>query len=150
MKWLSVVLCITLTFFYSCHSPKTNYKDLQDNPVFLKDFKGQKLLLNFWSTTCKPCIEEMHALERAKPFLEKHNYKLLLVSNESIQEIERFKSKTNLNLEYIKYTGSLSELKIYALPSTIVFNENGKKTGKLEGKYEWDVSIMLAKLKEFK
>ncbi|MFB9053898.1 TlpA family protein disulfide reductase [Formosa undariae] len=170
MKRLSGVLFVSILFLYSCHSPKkkalkpsteieaslsselhtTNYEDLNGNPVFLNDYKGKKLLLNFWSTRCKPCVEEMYDLEHAKSLLEKNNYSVILVSNESIKEIEDFKSKTNFKLDYIRYKGNLADLNIYALPTTFIFNEMGEKAGKLEGKYKWDTSNTIEKLKEFK
>ena len=170
MKRRFGLICAVLLLLYSCNFPKkkalessneteaslnpelntTNFEDLNGNPVFLKDYQGKTLLLNFWSTHCKPCVEEMYDLERAKPFLATHNYKIILVSNESVEDIEDFKSKNPFKLEFIRFKGNLANLKIYALPTTFIFNEMGEKTGKIEGKYKWDASNTLAKLKEFK
>ena len=50
------------------------FKDLHGNPVVLSDFKGKRVLLNFWATWCRPCIEEMPSLLKAKEVLEKENY----------------------------------------------------------------------------
>lgn len=33
------------------------------NDVSLSDFKGKKVLLNFWATWCRPCETEMPAME---------------------------------------------------------------------------------------
>ncbi|MHA7943944.1 peroxiredoxin family protein [Formosa sp. 3Alg 14/1] len=170
MKWLLGVLSTSLVLVCSCQSPKkkvignsnqteaslspelitTHYRDLNGNPVYLEDYKGKKLLLNFWSTHCKPCVEEMHTLERAKSDLETQDYITILVSNESVKEIEAFKVQHRFDLDYIQYTGNLAELKIYALPTTFIYNEKGEKAGKIEGKYNWNSSNTIEKLKEFK
>lgn len=37
--------------------------DLQGHMVDLKDYEGQVILLNFWTTRCRYCVEEMDLLE---------------------------------------------------------------------------------------
>jgi len=32
--------------------------DLQENKKALSDYKGRPLVVNFWATWCKPCIQE--------------------------------------------------------------------------------------------
>ncbi len=40
-------------------APEFQLKTLDGNTLSLSSFKGQPLWLNFWSTTCGPCKEEM-------------------------------------------------------------------------------------------
>jgi len=40
-------------------APEFTLNDLNGNPVALSDYRGKILFLNFWQTTCPPCIEEM-------------------------------------------------------------------------------------------
>ncbi len=44
----------------------SGYADLEGNPVELSDYKGKRILLNFWATWCRPCIEEMPSLLKAQ------------------------------------------------------------------------------------
>jgi cytochrome c biogenesis protein CcmG, thiol:disulfide interchange protein DsbE len=37
---------------------------LDNKKISIKDLKGKPTLINFWFTTCKPCIEEMPNIER--------------------------------------------------------------------------------------
>ncbi|MGJ3240311.1 MAG: TlpA family protein disulfide reductase [Anaerolineae bacterium] len=40
-------------------APEFELTDLNGQPVAISDYRGKILLLNFWQTTCPPCIEEM-------------------------------------------------------------------------------------------
>lgn len=40
-------------------APDFTLNDLSGNEVSISDYEGKILFLNFWQTTCPPCIEEM-------------------------------------------------------------------------------------------
>jgi thiol-disulfide isomerase/thioredoxin len=37
-------------------------KNLEGRPVSLADYRGKTVILNFWSKSCPPCLEEMPSL----------------------------------------------------------------------------------------
>ncbi len=43
-------------------APDFTLKNLKGESVSLSDFRGQVVLLNFWSKSCPPCLEEMPSL----------------------------------------------------------------------------------------
>lgn len=45
-------------------APDFSLKDLNGNIVKLSDYKGKKVMLNFWATWCPPCKAEMPAMEK--------------------------------------------------------------------------------------
>ena len=43
-------------------APKIVGHDLDGVPLQLSDYRGKVVILNFWSKTCPPCLEEMPSL----------------------------------------------------------------------------------------
>ena len=63
--------------------------------------------------------------------------------------ISKFKDRKNYNFTYLKSTTSLASMRIFSLPTTVVFNEDGKKVKTTVGAIEWDSKQMIKKLKAF-
>lgn len=149
--------------FFGCKEPKKELKksnntiesisylvDLDGNTVDLNKLKGKKVLLNFWATWCGPCKKEMPDLLEAQKILTKDNYVFLLVSDESSELITEFKKKTNYDFTFLKATKSMASLGVYALPTTNIYNEKGKKVDQIIGSVKWDSEEIIAKLKNIK
>jgi thiol-disulfide isomerase/thioredoxin len=124
------------------------FEDLEGNTVTLADYKGKRVLLNFWATWCRPCIAEMPSLQRTREILEKENYVFLLASDQPVGTIRSFVERKGLEFNFLKYKGSLSDLRINALPTTFIYNEEGEEVDKIIGATEWDAPEMIRKLKE--
>ncbi|MEA1786381.1 TlpA disulfide reductase family protein [Arenibacter sp. GZD96] len=126
---------------------KNQFEDLDGNSFAVADFKGKRVILNYWATWCKPCIAEMPSLVRAQELLGEENYTFILVSDQSPTVIKDFKAKKGFNLMFIKYNGALANLQINALPTTFVYDSSGNQSFRVEGAVDWDSSEMLHKLK---
>lgn len=129
---------------------KSSFEDLDGNPIELSDFKGKRVLLNYWATWCRPCIEEMPAMLRAQEVLANENYVFLLASDQSIDKIKAFKDKKKFDFTFLKFNGSLTDMNINALPATFIYNESGKFMNRVDGATEWDSPKILDKLKAIK
>jgi thiol-disulfide isomerase/thioredoxin len=113
----------------------------------LSSFRGKKILINYWATWCGSCIQEMPSLLKAQELLKDENYIFLLVSDESIKKISRFKNRKKFNFTYLKSSVSLGSMGIYSLPTTYIFNEKGEKVKKMVGAVDWNSNRMIKKLK---
>ena len=123
------------------------YEDLEGNPVALSDYKGKRVLLNFWATWCRPCIEEMPSLLKAQEILKKENYIFLLATDQSAKIINSFKARKGFEFTYLRYTGTFADQGISALPKTFIYNEEGDKVDEISGVIAWDSPEIIEKLK---
>lgn len=88
--------------------------------------KGKISLINFWSINCEPCIKEFPDLNRIKKQF-KDSVNFVAITVDSSVDVENFLKKHKFDYEQI--TDSmfplLNELKINALPMTIILDKNG-------------------------
>jgi peroxiredoxin len=64
-------------------APDFELRDMDGKPVKLSSFRGKTVILNFWTKTCKPCLEEMPALaELAKVARQRKDFLVLTVSTD--------------------------------------------------------------------
>ncbi len=119
----------------------------------LADFAGKPLLLNIWATWCAPCKAEMPTLD-ALAALEKPRMSVIVVSQdlEGLAPVTAFFTETGVkNLE--PYTDPDNALlaafnNAIALPTTILYDANGKEVWRVAGGVEWDDAEMAKLLRE--
>ena len=126
---------------------KTSFVDLQENNLDLSVYKKGKTVVSYWATWCAPCIEEMPGIKKAEEILEEYGYTFLLVSDETLDEISDYKNEWNFDLNFLKSTKSFETLGVYAMPTSYIFDENGKIVETIVGAVEWDSKEMIDKLK---
>ena len=111
--------------------------DLEGKPIDLKLYSGKTLFINFWATWCKPCIEEMPSIERAKKILEKEDVIFLLASPENNEEIESFKNTHAYQFDFIRIEND-EEMGVQAFPTTFIFDSKGNLVFSETGSRRWD------------
>ncbi len=147
----SVFFLLLLIMMGCAKTPKSEtaatYTDLEGNNVSLSDFKGKKILLNFWATWCLPCLEEMPSMEEAQELLASENYVFLFATTDKVNKINSFKEKHKYPFQYLLYKDSLDKLDIYALPVTFIYNTEGKLVKRIDGATEWNSKEILNELR---
>jgi len=70
-------------------APDFELPDLDGRPVRLSSFRGKTVILNFWTKTCRPCLEEMPSVaELAKVAKKRSDFVVVTVStDESVGEV---------------------------------------------------------------
>lgn len=111
--------------------------DLNSNPVDMRQFHGKTVFINFWATWCKPCLEELPSIQKAKDILENENIVFLIASDESAEQIEQFKKDFDYSFNFVRIQNP-EELSIMALPTTFIFNPEGKLVFSEMGYKKWD------------
>ena len=111
--------------------------DLHDQPIDFEKYKGKTVFINFWATWCKPCREEMPSIQEAMKILKNEKIGFLFASDETTEQIEKFKTAHKYSFNYVKVE-NLSELDIVGLPTTFIFNPNGELIFSEMGYRKWD------------
>ncbi len=111
-------------------------KDLNGNSIPIENFEGKNVLINFWATWCKPCIEEIPSFEKLKNEMDPNKWELLMVSAEKPEVVNKFLKQRNYSLEFIGVENDMNELGIVSIPRTYVWDSKGflnyKKVGKID------------------
>ena len=84
---------------------------------------------------------------KAQQVLKDYNYKFLLVSDENISKISKFKNDKKYDFNFLKSVGSNEIFGVYSLPTSYIFNEKGIKIETIVGTVVWDSEKMINKLK---
>ncbi|MCU7556783.1 thiol-disulfide oxidoreductase ResA [Macrococcus capreoli] len=111
-------------------APVFELKTLDGGKVNLKDYRGKGLILNFWGTWCKPCLEEMPDLNRAHNLYKDQNVEVLTIHvKNSPQQIKQFFSALDEKVTLpvgLDDGDVLSAYNANDLPNTFVIDKNGK------------------------
>lgn len=134
-------------------APKAVFTGADGRDVTLSDFAGRPLLVNLWATWCAPCKAEMPTLD-ALAALEGGRISVIAVSQdlEGRKPVsEFFKTAGIENLE--PYTDADNALlaafnNAVALPTTILYDSDGREVWRVAGGVEWDDEEMAKLLRE--
>ena len=116
---------------------KMKLTHLNNRPIDLGQYRENTLFINFWATWCKPCLEEMPSIQKAKDILKNENIIFLLASSETAEQIEKFKNEHDYSFNYVRVE-NLEELNIMALPTTFIFNPDGELVFSEMGFRKWN------------
>ena len=112
-------------------------KGLDEQIIDLRKYKGKTIFINVWATWCRPCIEEMPSIEKAQNMLRNKAVVFLLASGESTEEINSFRNTHKYNFNYARIENS-EGIGIQVLPTTYIFNPDGKLVFLESGYRKWD------------
>jgi peroxiredoxin len=114
-------------------APDFTLVDLKGSKVSLSDFRGQKVIVDFWSTSCGPCVASMPAMKMAVEKLEKKGkIKFLFLNDQSAdsdkkENLEKFIKDKNYPFHVLMdEKGKVKDqYKILGIPATLIIDENG-------------------------
>lgn len=134
--------------------PAVTLKDPEGNVLNTADLKGKPVLMNLWATWCVPCRKEMPLLDNLAGQLG-NDVKVLTISQDSEEDtpkvVDFFKQGGFRNLE--QWLDPKSDLGVQfaqagLLPTTILFDAEGKEIFRVAGDYEWDSEDAIAAIRE--
>lgn len=110
-------------------------------PVSLESLRGQVVLLNFWATWCKPCEDEMPAMQRLYEALRDEPFELVAVSvDDGEEEVRRFRDRLGLEFPILhdpdkRVSGRYQS---HRFPETYLIDRDGTLVARYIGPREWD------------
>ncbi|MEO6094230.1 MAG: redoxin family protein [Fibrobacteria bacterium] len=79
-------------------APDIRFVNLDGDTLRLSDFKGKKIMIQFWSTLCGPCLEDLSGVrEFYKSFGAKNWLILSLTTETDLAEVQQAALKHNMN-----------------------------------------------------
>ncbi len=121
-------------------APDAAFQDPGGDPVSLADFKGKPVLVNLWATWCAPCIAEMPTLDALAA--REPGIQVLAVSQDLNGEnrVDAFFAAREFEMlePYIDPELTLmSQLKVDTLPTTILYDAQGREVWRMSGMEDW-------------
>ena len=87
IKILAIFIFCTVFKAQQTEVSVIKYEDLEKR---IQQEKNKLLVVNFWSTTCGPCVKELpHFMEVNAEFADNQKFKMILVSLERLADNER-------------------------------------------------------------
>ncbi|AMW98187.1 peroxiredoxin family protein [Rummeliibacillus stabekisii] len=122
------------------YAPDFTLKTLEGKKVKLSDYRGKKVILNFWATWCPPCKEEIPHMEKYyKSLNKKDNVEILAVnltsSDKSKEYIKEFAESYDITYPILldKEGEQQKQYEIVTIPTTFFINESGQIKQKAVG-----------------
>ncbi|RRV41587.1 TlpA family protein disulfide reductase [Pseudomonas sp. o96-267] len=111
--------------------PDLQVRDMQGNPVNLRDYAGQPLVVNLWATWCPPCRREMPVLMQAQQ--REAGITILFVNQgESAALVKDFLLAQQLSLDNLLLDEQVQLGQLVgsrALPTTLFYDAEGRQVG---------------------
>ena len=115
-----------------------NLVDLKGVSVGFNEFKGKKILVNFWATWCPPCIAEMPSMQALYDDY-KDDVVFVFVTNDSREEIVKFTTEHDYTFPIYQSISKVpSALETGTLPTTYLINEEGEIVIDKTGAADWN------------
>lgn len=134
--------------------PDIEAKDIDQNWVSLKDFKGEKLtVIDFWATWCKPCVAAIPKLNSIYGDFSEKGVGFIGVNVDGPRNLSKVKPfATSMNIKYPMVLDPDQDLvnrfNVTVFPTLIVLNEKGKEVFVHEGFNPGDEKLIREKLQK--
>jgi peroxiredoxin len=158
---ISLVLAIVATFFIvkfmknnTTSAPEnpffsSNLIDLEGNTFEPNQLKKSVFVVSYFQTWCSDCVKEQPELLKLENHFKGQNFKVLMVSDEPIELITKFKEKFQSQLSFYQLQVPIKSIGISRFPTTYLIDKNGiVQEVKVEG-INWYTPEIIEKVSKF-
>ncbi len=111
-----------------CQAPNFIAKAISGDPISLAELNGKVLVINFWFTSCAPCITEMPALNRLVEEFKARDVVFIAFARDNESELASFLAKRQFNFKVVASANKIADLYcvgIFGWPTSIVVDKGG-------------------------
>jgi peroxiredoxin len=132
--------------------------DAEGKEVHLSQFRGKTVILNFWTTTCQPCLEEMPSLaDFAKVVAKRSDVVVLTISTDLTKDVALSALHTLLHepkppfsvLFDPESTVVHDKFGTELFPETWVIDPKGVIRARFDGARDWSNALVLDLIESF-
>ena len=133
-KIVLIIALLTMMAIAACNKPDAY--DAMGHAIYLKNYKGKWIVLNYWADWCKPCYLEIPTFNH---LYQTHNNNLVVfgINFDDLPPNQLKKFMAKHNVQYPLLTSDLGKLfgirNIATLPATFIISPEGKITNELYG-----------------
>lgn len=117
---------------------KASFTDFSGDKVALSDYKGKVVLIDFWESWCRPCVESFPTLEKLQEEYPQ-KFKVLAVNtgfSDSKADAESFAKSHDYKLTFLLDSSDLhSKLNVSGLPYKVFVDPDGQYIKKIMGSH---------------
>ena len=124
--------------------------DTDGNTHRLSDYRGKTVIINFWTTWCPPCREEIPSMNRAYEVLADENVEILAINmGEDEDTIFIFTADYPADFPLLldREGAVIAEWPVKGLPTTYVVAPDGSIAYRAIGGREWDDPAFLEQIR---
>ena len=133
--------------------PDYAFKDASGKALTLGHFKDKPILVNLWATWCAPCVKELPQLDRIAGAYAKSGLQVMPISQDTMEadKVSAFfsgKGLQNLQTWFDPDNNFGFGFGGAALPTSVLYNSDGKEIARIIGAPDWEGAEMRALLEE--
>lgn len=130
-------------------APALRLPSLDGRELDLAQFRDQVVLVNFWTSWCPPCVEEIPSLQRLYKRLQPRGLEILAVDvGESASSMRRFLADKPVSFPVLMDQDGevLRRWGIYAFPTTLVLDRDHRIRYAVFGAFDWSSNEVIEAL----
>jgi thiol-disulfide isomerase/thioredoxin len=131
-------------------APDISVTSLDGQAMTLADFKGKRVVLDFWATWCPPCVKEIPHFIQLAGETSRDDLVLLGISSEEVSKLKKFVSDKGVNYPIASAEVSFPPYSlITGIPTTFFIDRKGVIQEVFVGYHDFDTLKAAALAKDY-